>query len=228
MTLEDAKECTKQLEKINLDIWRSSGAKTLELRAQFKAIMRSIYDNGFTVRKWKSYNDALGYKVPRYSIQNKDTGIVNIVNNEYKNGYNVRDCTTRCISLCTGEDYMTIQKEQFANANRMKADGYNVTWRTMSVWSKSLLSRGFCRIDLPRNVSRKVFLRLFNNSGIDSGIIATRSSGHVAAIDMKSKKILDTWNSSGGRIRTIFVPTAMKDIWTRKINEILGRTMNKS
>lgn len=222
MTIEEAQEKAKLLEKLNLDIWHSFGSSVHELRAQFKKTMQEIYASGFLVRRWKEYDNSLGYKVPRFTIRNNGTNAVDIVDNRDCNGNNNGDCTTRCISFCTGVDYMTIQKEQFENAAKMKEKGWSVSWRTMSVWSKSLTSRGFCKIDLPRHVSRKTFLRLFKDSGIDDGIIATRSSGHLAAIDMKSKKILDLWNSSGGRIKTLFVPEKMKDIWTKKVNAILG------
>jgi len=39
---------------------------------------------------------------------------------------------------------------------------------------------------------------------------------------MKTKKILDTWNSAGCRLTSIFVPSAQKDLWQRKINARLG------
>lgn len=224
MTSDEAQVKAKELEKLNLAIWQAFGEpeKISSLRSQFKAISNEICAAGFKIRRWKEYDPFLGRKVPRFRARVEDASAMNIVNNQDKNGYNIGDCTTRCISFCTGLPYLSIQKEQFANAAKEKAKGYNVSWRTTRIWTQSLLSRGFCRIDLPRKVSRKVFIRLFKDSGINEGIIATRSSGHVAAIDMKEHKVLDTWNSSGGRIMTIFVPSQQKDIWQRKVNALLG------
>ena len=46
---------------------------------------------------------------------------------------------------------------------------------------------------------------------IKTGIIATRSSGHLAAVDMAKGKVLDTWNSTGGRITTMFIHESQYD-----------------
>jgi hypothetical protein len=47
---------------------------------------------------------------------------------------------------------------------------------------------------------------------VKSGLIVTGSSGHIAAIDMKKKKVLDTWDSSRGRIKYIYVHETQYDV----------------
>ena len=225
MTVQEAQDKANILAQINLTIWSTSDKQELNsLRSKFKSIWQEIQSNGFKIRHKKELDPARGYRVPKFWVKyDGSKEFLSIVDNSDKRGNNKGDCTTRCICFCTGEDYLTIQKEQMANVARTKA-GWNerLTWRSPKVWKQSLFNRGFCEIILPRRVSRKVFLKLFKDSGIDDGIIATRSSGHVAAIDMKSKKILDTWDSSGGRIRSILVPIVKKDMWTHKVNAILG------
>ena len=225
MTLEEAKEKCKMLEELNLDIWNAerSSAKA-ELCSMFRDCWKSIASNGYRILRYKELDPKLGYKVPKFKIrEDKSEDIVEIIDNRGKGNHH-GDCTTRAISFCTGVDYETIQKEQFSNVAKAKASyrGARLTWRCRKVWRKSLLERGFCELQLPRRVSAKVFIRLFKDSGINEGVIAAKSARHLAAIDMKSKKILDMWNSAGCRIMSIFVPTAQKSVWMTKLNAILG------
>lgn len=219
MTIDEANEKAKCIAKLNLDMWHtSSRQEQAKLKEQLHATWMEIQREGFKIRHKKVFDARYGYRIPYFWVnEDHSEDLVNIVDNRDANGYNKGDCTTRCISFCTGVDYMTIQKEQFANAAKMHSK-----WRQAKVWKLSLLSRGFFEIDLPRKISRKTFLKVFGNCGIDEGIIATKSSGHVAAIDMKTKKVLDLFNSTGGRITTIFVPNAQKYMWMAKINAILG------
>ena len=75
------------------------------------------------------------------------------------------------------------------------------------------------KIKLPRRISRSVFIRMFKHA-FQSGIIATLSSGHIAAIDMAQGKVLDTWDSTGGRIYKIFVPDGQYLAWYQTVNRI--------
>ena len=224
MTIEEAKEKCKILEKLNLDIWNTDKPSAREeLRSKFRSCWQSISASGYRIARYKEMDLALGYRVPRFKIRsNSGQELVNIVDNRGEGNHH-GDCTTRCISFCTGVDYTTIQKEQFAVlAEEKKSYWGKLSWRSPRVWRKSLESRGFYELHLPRRVSAKVFLRKFKDSGIDDGMIAAVSAHHVAAIDMKTKKILDTWNSAGCRLTSIFVPSAQKDLWQRKINARLG------
>lgn len=223
MTAIEATEKCHILEKLNLDIWaaKTSNEKNA-LEDQFRSTWRSIVKSGFNIIRGKKYDHIRGYRVPEFKIRNDNTaGLVNIIDNR-GNGNHHGDCTTRCISFCTGVDYETIQKEQFANLAKAKESYYGrLSWRSQRVWEKSLTTRGFTEVVLPRHITAKVFLRKFKDCGIDEGIIAARSSHHIAAIDMKSKKILDLWNSAGCRLISIFVPVWQKKEWMRKIRDVL-------
>ena len=223
MTAVEATEKCRILEKINLDIWHvASSNEKNRLKDQFRSIWHSIVESGFKVIRGKKYDPIRGYRVPEFKIRNDNTaGLVDIIDNRGIGNHH-GDCTTRCISFCTGVDYETIQKEQFANLAKAKESYYGrLSWRSQRVWEKSLTTRGFTEVVLPKHVTAKVFLRKFKNCGIDEGIIAARSSRHIAAIDMKSKKILDLWNSAGCRLISIFVPVWQKKEWMRKLNAVL-------
>ena len=224
MTIEEAKEKCKALEKINLDIWNTSKPdEKTRLRSMFREYWQSISSSGYKILRRKVLDSSLGYRVPQYRVREDGTcSMVSIIDNRGEGNHH-GDCTTRCISFCTGVDYTTIQKEQFAVLAEEKKNYWGkLSWRSPRVWRKSLESRGFYELHLPRRVSAKVFLRKFKDSGIDDGMIAAVSAHHIAAIDMKTKKILDTWNSAGCRLTSIFVPSAQKDLWQRKINARLG------
>ena len=220
MTLDEAKEKADKLSKINLDIWNASTSEQKEkLRAHFRSIYKAINLNGFRIIRGKKLDQSLGYKVPSFKIrEDSSEDYVCITDNRAPEGYHKGDCTTRAISFCTGVDYMTIQREQFAKAKAYGA--YGVTWRTPKIWSQSLTSRGYCALHLPRRVSGKVFLKKLKDYGIDDGMIAAESAHHVAAIDMKTKKILDVWNSAGCRIQTIFVPVSQKYAWAKALDTV--------
>lgn len=223
MTIEEAKEKCKALEKINLDIWNTSRPdERARLRSMFRDYWQSISSSGYKILRRKVLDSSLGYRVPQYRVREDGTcNMVSIIDNRGEGNHH-GDCTTRCISFCTGVDYTTIQKEQFANLAKAKETYYgHLSWRSQRVWEKSLTTRGFTEVVLPRHVTAKVFLRKFKDCGIDEGIIAARSSHHIAAIDMKSKKILDIWNSAGCRLISIFVPVWQKKEWMRKIRDVL-------
>ena len=222
MTLEEAKDKCNTLEKLNLDLWNTSSfSAKAELRSKFRECWNAIAKNGFRILRYKELDISLGYKVPKFKIrEDRSEDLVSIVDNRGEGNHH-GDCTTRCISFCTGIDYTTIQKEQFKNLAEARAKGmHGLSWRTPEIWSKSLTSRGFCEVHLPRKVAAKVFLRMFKKSSIDNGIVAAKSAHHLAAIDMKQKKILDTWNSTGCRIKSLYVPIAQKELWTKELKTI--------
>ncbi len=224
MTIDEANDKCKSLEKLNIDIWNAKSTKDREeLKAKFCACWKEICESGYKILRRRVFDYSLDCTVPKYKIRNDDShDMISIIDNR-GNGNHHGDCTTRCISFCTGIDYETIQKEQFKILAEVKSNYYGpVTWRSPRVWKQCLLKRNFCELDLPRRITAKVFIRKFKDSGINDGIIAAMSAHHVAAIDMKSKKILDTWNSAGCRITTIFVPAEQKHLWTSKLNNILN------
>ena len=218
MTIDEAKKSAKELETLNLEYWfeHNKEAKAA-IRQKMAKISKEIYDSGFKIRRTKIWSDNHKMRIPSFTIRcDRHKDDVDIIDNRPEWQNYKRDCTTRCICFCTNENYDIIRSEQLANAAVL-----NSNWKNRKVWSKSLFKRGFSEIDLPRKVSRATFLRLFKDSGIDDGVIATLSSGHIAAIDMKKKKILDTWNSSGGRIYKIYVPNSQYNLYINKIKSIL-------
>lgn len=219
MTIDEAKKSANELERLNLKYWfaHTKVAKA-DIRKKMAEISKEIYANGFKIKRCKIWSNERNMLIPSFTIkENKHKDDVDVIDNRPDGRNYKRDCTTRCICFCTGEDYEKIRTEQFYYATMM-----NRPWRNIKVWRKSLFKRGFSEIDLPRKVSRATFLRLFKDSGIDTGTIATLSSGHIAAIDMAKKKVLDTWNSSGGRIYKIFVPDSQYNLYINKIKAILG------
>lgn len=219
MTIDEAKQSVNELERLNFEYWFTHDKASKDIiRNKMASISKAIYDNGFKIKRCKVWSNEHNMLVPSFSIKtNKHKDDVDVIDNRPDGRNYKRDCTTRCICFCTGEDYEKIRTEQFYYATMM-----NRPWRNIKVWRKSLFKRGFSEIDLPHKVSRSTFLRLFKDSGIDDGVIATLSSGHIAAIDMKKKKVLDTWNSSGGRIYKIFVPDSQYNLYINKIKAILG------
>ena len=212
MTLDEAKEICRKLTQLNLAIWGSSSSNETErLRAEFRQEIKKVYDGGFKIRRWR--NGETPMFTPRVE---KHADIVCMSTNKPDNLDIKRDCTTRALSFCTGLDYCLIRDEQLKNALDT-----NLTWRHTAVWEKSLLSRGFTKIFLTnRYVSRATFIRLSKTLPVNEGKIATVSSGHVAAIDMATRKVLDTWNSTGGRIKYIYVPLSQREVyldWLRKV-----------
>ena len=212
MTIDEAKEICRKLTQLNLAIWDSSSSdETARLRAEFRQEIKKVYDAGFKIRRWR--NGETPMFTPRAE---KHVDIMCMSTNKPDSLDIKRDCTTRALSFCTGLDYCLIRDEQFKNAV-----GTNLTWRHTAVWEKSLLSRGFTKIFLNRrHVSRATFIQLSKTLPVSEGKIATVSSGHVAAIDMASRKVLDTWNSSGGRVKYIYVPMPQRETylnWLRKI-----------
>ena len=219
MTIDEAKQSANELERLNVEYWFAHDKASKDIiRNKMAGISKAIYDNGFKIKRCKIWSNEHNMLVPSFSIKtNKHKDDVDVIDNRPDGRNYKRDCTTRCICFCTGEDYEKIRTEQFYYATMM-----NRPWRNIKVWRKSLFKRGFSEIDLPHKVSRSTFLRLFKDSGIDDGVIATLSSGHIAAIDMKKKKVLDTWNSSGGKIYKIFVPDSQYNLYINKIKAILG------
>lgn len=212
MTIDEAKTICSELTQLNLRIWHTiSNSEKESLRQKFRSTYRSVIDAGFNIKRWRHFGD------PMFTPHiDRHADMMCMATNK-PNDLNVKgDCTTRAISFCTGVDYSAIREEQLRNAK-----GTYLTWRHDAVWSKSLLSRGFAKIVLDkRHISRATFLKLAKSLPVFTGKIATVSSGHIAAIDMVSRKVLDTWNSSGGRIKNIYVPVAQKEVYYNWLKQI--------
>ena len=212
MDIEEAKAVCSELTALNLEIWKSFSLSEKErLRQTFKAKYRSVLDAGFKIRRWKQCGKPMF--TPRLD---RHADMMCMATNKPDSLDVKGDCTTRAISFCTGVDYTLIREEQLRNAR-----GTCWTWRHNEVWGQSLTSRGFVKLLLDRrHVSRATFITLAKSLPIYTGIIATVSSGHIAAIDMASRKVLDMWNSSGGRIKYIYVPASQKEVYYNWLKQI--------
>lgn len=202
MTYAEAKLLGTKLTDINVKYWDAIGLQKKTFSTQFTEIYNQIILNGFLIKKSKKFNTFYNRRVPIFKIIDPSESFLEIKNNTPKTLKISGDCTTRCISFCTGIDYMEIRREQLYNASY-----YDLSWRTQNVWERSLISRGFKSIRMPKPITRKTFIKTFGNN-IKHGFIATVSSGHVAAIDMSKQKVLDTWDSTNGRITLIYVHTS--------------------
>lgn len=201
MTLDEAKSNASKLTDLNVKYWDAANyTEKTRFKNEFSKLYDTIKSNGFKIRRVKEFDWTYNRRVPHFKIrEDKNSKFISYENNRPQNLKIKNDCTTRCISYCTGIDYMQIRNEQLVNAVKHAA-----TWRTNYVWAISLEKRGFKAIHLNKRMSRKTFIKTFGNV-ITNGIIATHSSGHIAAIDMSKKKVIDTWDSTGGRIDFIYV-----------------------
>lgn len=215
MTIDEAKEICKKLTQLNLAIWNASSKNEKEkLREEFRHNARLVHEAGFKLKKWR--DNGMPMFAPRVNRHLDDMQF----EDNRPDGVDLKnDCTTRCISFCTGIKYEDIKAEQLEYA-RKSGESW-ATWRHLVIWEKCLLARGFVALFLDkRRISRATFLKMSKTLPVHEGKIATVSSGHVAAIDMASRKVLDTWNSSGGRILKIYVPEKFKNtyyIWLKSI-----------
>lgn len=209
MTIDEANELAKTLVDINKRIWYAGKHEKAILRDEFKSVAKRIINEGFEIKKHCTAND-ISFKavLPRHA------DCFEYKNNRPNHRTVKGDCTTRTICSMVSLSYDDIMEEQHRNAKL-----FNGKWNMIRIWSMSLTTRGYVCLRFKKRISRATFLTKYGNT-IDHGIIATVSSGHVAAINMHTKKILDTWNSSGGRIRQIYVPE--KDVDTYKSLDIVA------
>lgn len=216
MELNEAIDKCNTLSKLNLEIWFTHDkANVAKLRETYKKIYREVIDGGYNIRRSRVFSSAYNMRIPHaVPIIMKHKDALAIVNNRPATSNRSGDCTTRCMVFCTGEDYNKLLAEQLANAKRA---GRGYTWRQSRIWKKSLFSRDFNEIILRRHVTRATFIRMMKDSGIQHGIIASVSSSHVAAINMATMQVMDTWDSTGGRITSLIVPKAQKEMFMRAL-----------
>lgn len=218
MTLEDAKTRAEMLSKINLAIWDSkSKSETSRLTKDFKDLWNSITSGGYKIRRGKVYSSERDKRIPRFTVKAMCES-VEINDNHGVGGNHHGDCTTRCMSFCTGADYEAIQKKQMDYAAELKARGYTgIGWRSNLVWKKVFSDLGFAEVVLPRKVAAKTLVKKISSAMPTVGRIGALSSSHIAAIDLASKKILDMFDSSGCRVKSIFVPKEDKTDWELEV-----------
>lgn len=206
MTLEEAEVLTKKLGDINYKMWHADRLSKKLLKKEFSDCVRSLAEGGW---KPKSANNRERPEFHPSRIMSCVEVTWNRPDDAVKN-----DCTIRCISLCTGVDYHTLLQENLLRAERKSREfRRSIKFRMPVVWMDSLYSRGFVKVFLPRKVTRKVFVKRMACFTQLDDIIATYSCCHLAAIDMSKMKILDTWDSSGGRVEYVFVPSNKADVY---------------
>lgn len=201
MTFDEAKTCASKLTDLNVKYWDAVNyTEKMQFKNEFSKLYDNVKSNGFKIRRVSEFDWTYNRHVPHFKIrEDKNSKFISYENNRPQNLKIKNDCTTRCISYCTGIDYMQIRNEQLINAVKHAA-----TWRTNYVWAISLEQRGFKQFTLPKKISRATFLKKFSNK-ITTGVFATHSSGHIAAIDMVKKRVIDIWNSTGGRIDYMYI-----------------------
>lgn len=222
MTIEEAAKKADQLTRLNAEYWNAHALESRErIRREFREISISISRAGFKVVK-HCVSRSLP---PTFSVKINDAQkFVEFMDNSDGNKH-PGDCTTRCISFCTGVPYAEIRKEQlkFQARKRLTPGCSWMSWRTEAVWSQCLTKRGWKKIALAKPITRKRFAHAFANiPGIHGGRVATHSSGHLAAFDMDKMKILDVWNSSNGRIKDFYVPGDKFEAWKNAVDAVLG------
>jgi len=207
MTINEVQKLADQLTDITVKFWDAdSYVKKIKLQDTYTHIKNSINSAGFKIRKRWVFDSTYNRRIIRYTVKAIPSGSMFEHYNPCPTNLKIKgDCTTRCITYCTGEDYMKIRAEQLTASAKI-----GMTWRHIEVWSKSLESRGFKKLLMDKRMTRATFIKKYG-SKITSGIIATRSSGHIAAIDMAKKKVVDSWDSTGGRILMLYVHSSQYD-----------------
>ena len=216
MTLDEANGLAERLVSINIKIWHTSDRfQKKVLKNDFRSIYASIVAAGFKIRSGKEWSNEYGFIVPFFKVScNRHKDCIEIIDNRSSNAKYVGDCSTRTLCFCTNMPYDDMQQYQFKLSHVL-----GCSWKNTRVIEKILKDYGYTSLRLPRRISRSVFIRMFKHA-FQSGIIATLSSGHIAAIDMAQGKVLDTWDSTGGRIYKIFVPDGQYLAWYQTVNRI--------
>ena len=208
MTFQEAEVACKRLSEINLAILNAYDRQMKKtLKAKFKEVAQAVVAAGFKLK-----HCMIDRKPIFWPVANKNIDKLAIVNNRPDDVSINSDCTTRCISFCTGVDYKTIKNEQLTNASN-----HNCSWKNSRAWSLSLTSRGFAKISFARKITRKTLIKIFSGYPELDDIIATHSSCHVAALDMKAKKVLDIFDSVGGRVDYIYVPSSKRNLYMKAL-----------
>lgn len=212
MTLAEASIKCEQLSDINLDIWSSSIlSRRCELTAKFRKISREVIDAGFKIRRSRKTmpNGKVKPVFKPYTLKHTDSlEIVDVRPGSIKiKG----DCTTRGLVYCLGADYVKMRDEQ--NRISQRIYGTKSMWNYETVWSKPLIAAGWKKITLKKKMARFNLAKLI---GHISQPILTHSSHHVAA--MHHGKVIDTWNSQGGRVDFVYAPAECAN----ELKQILG------
>ena len=93
--------------------------------------------------------------------------------------------------------YDEIEAEQYRLAEK-----YGTRRNTTSTWPVVIYERGYIKLRLWEKVKRSKLASIVGNA--ITAPILTLSSGHVAVVDCGGI-VRDTWDSRGGKVKTIFI-----------------------
>lgn len=212
MELSEATSICNQLSSINIDIWHAySQNDKLALKSKFVELYKKVENAGYNITRRKVYEfGKFGQPTPTFIPHKKKHSCYEHVDVRPNGVVAKRDCTTRCLTYCLGLDYDVVGKNQ----RRMALDEHGSIgyWNYECVWGKIFRQYGWCKVELPRKIAR------FNLAKLTSDLdfpIATHSSHHVAA--MMKGKVIDTWDSQGGRVDFVYVPSAKVEEFKERI-----------
>lgn len=113
-------------------------------------------------------------------------------------GKDTADCSTRSLAYCLNEDYSKLRKLQ--DDLSLLLTGSRSNWNSHAVFEPILMSRNWRKILFLRNIPRYKLAKTL----MGKVRIFTESYAHVAPI--YNGKVMDTWDSTRGRVSSIFVP----------------------
>ena len=123
-------------------------------------------------------------------------------------GKDINDCTTRALTYILtprGLTYAELRKEQ--NSAAINSRGSAKYWNYANIWHHPLTTRGYTRIEFTgRQPTRTTVAKCLSRCAYP---MAVESIHHVAVIE--AGKIIDSWNSKGGHVTVIYVPTEHVD-----------------
>lgn len=210
MDLEEATEICKKLSDINVEIWGSRDPHKKALVQEFKALAKTVVDAGYRISRKKV---AIGSKlVPLFTPKapRKRHFCYEHVDMRPKGCNARRDCTTRCLSFCLGIGYTEAKAAQEAMSKR--EFGTPSYWNYEHAWGNVLVENGWKKVRLPRKMAR--FNLAKATSDFDFPMV-THSSHHVAA--MLKGKVIDNWDSQGGRVDFVYVPSSEAKAFVHRI-----------
>lgn len=115
-------------------------------------------------------------------------------------GKKTGDCVIRALSLTPGSTWFIVFDELCEIARDLAC-----TPTDDAVWDAWLKKHGYVRYKQPRRENRRLYmLREFACSDLisDDDLVVVSVSGHLTCI--KDRKILDTWNCAGYKVRRYY------------------------
>ena len=209
MEISEATSICNQLSSINIAFWNApSKDDKLALKSKFAELCKKVEDAGYRISRRKDHE--FGQLKPIFIPFKKKHACYEHVDVRPNGVTSKNDCTTRCLAYCLGLDYSILGKNQRKIA--LDEHGSPRYWNYECVWGKIFRQYGWCKIQLPRKMARFNLAKLTLDLDFP---IATHSSHHVAA--MLKGKVIDTWDSQGGRVDFVYVPSAKAEEFKQRV-----------